>query len=308
MTSRAIGTILLLMVAFSSAVQADEASLVAKVEDEKLAYRGRLLELRKDVVALLDQREQKARARGDSAEIDSVAKARLRFQTKHLIPSDFPEAIRKRHESSIVRLTKAFESGEKAAIKEKLDYVAMRLSEERKAFDAEVHSVLILTNELPSQIKVYNDWFSRDGRSLIGQQLGGNITFGGTEYKEALLAHPGPRDYSEITFRLEDSWETFTCRVGVPRATNEPKNRQVGSALTFEVMSDSSSLWRSRPSQDIDKLQQCRIDFPESSKIVLRAHCADDYSLARAVWLEPRLSALRFPPPKEPASSAPDQK
>ena len=96
-------------------------------------------------------------------------------------------------------------------------------------------------------------------------------------------------------------WETFTGRVGVPEATDVPGTKLVGSNLTFEVLAGERSLWKSQPSREIDKLQSCRVAFPKAAQVVLRVHCAKEYWFARAVWIEPRLTSLRFPPP-EPES------
>jgi hypothetical protein len=278
-----------------SVVHADEDSIridAVKAFDE---FCERLTDIRKDIVSQFEQREQKARNKGDRKEIDALSTQRLRFDTKHVIPSDFPDAFRKRHEASILRLRKSYETAEKAATKDKLDSLATRLAEELATIDEQLHPTLLLTGIEPTKVKVYSNWFSRDGRGMIGQQLGGKILFGGQEYAEAILAHPQPKDYSEALYDLgEEGWETFTARVGVPRDPNEMKTQKLKSDLTFEVMADEESLWRSKPTRDMDKLQDCRVSLPAAKSLSLRAHSTLENHYARAVWLEPRLSSLSF--------------
>lgn len=281
----------------------DEAAIRAPLVEGRADYETRLADVQKDIRDLFDQRTQRARNRGNLKEVDANSQSRLRFDTEKLIPKDFPDALRKRQESAVARIEKLYDTAQKAATRDTLDYLAEQLGKEKAAFLAEVRPVLHLNKAEPSHIKAFSGWYSTDGRGMMGNRIGGVIVFGGQEQTEAILAHPAAREYSEVVFPLDGMWETFTARVGVPTPGDEPKRKKIGSKLTFEVVAGETSLWRSQPSDDIDKLQSCRVDLPaDSERLYLRAHCGSDYSFARAVWLEPRLTSLRFKsfPAKEP--------
>ncbi|AMV22498.1 NPCBM/NEW2 domain-containing protein [Planctomyces sp. SH-PL14] len=269
------------------------------VEEERPKYRARITALRQEIDRTFADREAKA----VGPDKETLAKGRARYESEHLLPADFPAELRKRHEASIQTMLAAYDAAIDSAVRSKLDGPANGLRKERQAFVDQVQPTLLLSRQEPAKVKVLNNWFTRDGRGLSGQSLGGDIRFGGQVYREAILAHPGGEDFSEVAIALSGEWETFTARVGVPEATDVPGTKLVGSNLTFEVLSDGKSLWKSQPSREIDKLQSCRVAFPKGAQIVLRVHCAKEYWFARAVWIEPRLTSLRFPPPPEPESA-----
>lgn len=269
------------------------------VEEERPKYRARTTALREEIARTFADREGKA----VGPEKETLAKSRARYESEHLLPADFPAELRKRHEASIGTMLAAYDAAIETAVRNKLDGQAKPLRKERQAFADQVQPTLLLSRQEPAKVKVLNNWFTRDGRGLKGQSLGGDIRFGGQVHREAILAHPAGQDFSEVVIAVPGEWETFTGRVGVPEATDVPGTKLVGSHLTFEVLAGERSLWKSQPSREIDKLQSCRVAFPKASQVVLRVHCAKEYWFARAVWIEPRLTSLRFPPPPEPESA-----
>jgi len=285
-------------------VKKSEKPLRSSIDDERMKYGVRIATLREEIARTFADRERKA----TGPEKDGLAKSRARYESQYRIPSDFPVEFRQRHEASIQSVLAAYDGAIEAAAKQKLDPLAQQLSRERQEFVNGVQPTLILANVEPARIKALNNWFTRDGRGLTGQEIGGVIRFGGKVQKEAILVHPGSQDFSEVVIPVDGDWETFTCRVGVPEATDVPGTKLVGSNLTFEILVGDTSVWKSQPSREIDKLQTCRIAFPKASQIVLRVHCAQEYWFARAVWLEPRLTALCFPPAEPESGGSRDRR
>ena len=128
--------------------------------------------------------------------------------------------------------------------------------------------------------------------STDGTILGHNYQVQGKESPNGIFLHPPVEGFSEIAYTLNRAFEKFESGVAIPGT-----GRGAGSALTFEVIGDDTVLWTSKPIQEFDQPQSCKVNVKNVNTLTLRVHCPGSNGSAHAVWLEPRL----FPSASAPA-------
>ena len=134
--------------------------------------------------------------------------------------------------------------------------------------------------------------FNKNGTIYGGDRPRGSgvtaqITLAGKKSPHGIFAHPKPNGRSNVRYEIGGlGYETFEATVGVD------ENRRYGphTPLTFEVLGDGKSLWRSKPVKRWGEPQHCKVDVGGVRSLELRVHCPGDASLAMAVWCEPRLT------------------
>jgi len=77
----------------------------------------------------------------------------------------------------------------------------------------------------------------------------------------------------------------FKASVGIP--TMGDRTAIPGSALTFEVLGDGKSLWKSKPINKRDVFEECEISLDKVKVLTLRVHCPGVNDWADGVWFEP---------------------
>ena len=61
------------------------------------------------------------------------------------------------------------------------------------------------------------------------------------------------------------------------------------TALTFEVLGDGKSLWKSKPVAKLDMYETCELKIDKVKTLTLRVSCPGPNTFARAMWYEPIL-------------------
>jgi hypothetical protein len=86
---------------------------------------------------------------------------------------------------------------------------------------------------------------------------------------------------------LGGKWTVFQGSIGVPKT--EDKAEDPASPLTFEVIGDGRSLWKSESVTKIDTFQKFTINVDKIKTLTLRVHCSDASNWAWSFWIEPVL-------------------
>lgn len=101
-----------------------------KLKAAKAAHETEVTEFRKAVTALLDEREVKAREKGNKAEVDRLKAEGQAFVDKGAIPLNVPGALTSAHAASKSRMESAYTSAIKEYTKAKKDDLASKVQEE----------------------------------------------------------------------------------------------------------------------------------------------------------------------------------
>jgi formylglycine-generating enzyme required for sulfatase activity/tetratricopeptide (TPR) repeat protein len=100
--------------------------------------------------------------------------------------------------------------------------------------------------------------------------------------------HPAPRTFASVSYALDRPYAQFLAKVCIPAVLvlqGDP-----GSPLTFEIIGNGKSIWKSTPLTKKGEIQDCQIGLAGINQLELRVNCAESNNTAWAVWLEPRLT------------------
>jgi hypothetical protein len=64
---------------------------------------------------------------------------------------------------------------------------------------------------------------------------------------------------------------------------------QILTPLTFEVLGDGKSLWKSKAVKALKETDECLVDVSNVDVLELRIHCPGNYHAARGIWVNPQL-------------------
>jgi hypothetical protein len=135
-------------------------------------------------------------------------------------------------------------------------------------------------------VKANNGLFTNDG-TAAGQN-GFKLTRDGQPVPHSIFLHVPIRGSAEVSYPLSGKWTAFRATVGCPKIeanTGDPE-----SPLTFEVIGDGRSLWKSEPVTKIETFQTCVVKVEKVRTLTLRVHCPDKDGWGRTVWYEPVLA------------------
>lgn len=136
----------------------------------------------------------------------------------------------------------------------------------------------------------------------LGNNEHSQIEVNGTKYMKALGMHPpNPGKYAQISYTLGEKATEFKGSVGVDNSAGQ------GSAfpIRFEVLGDKRSLWKSKPIQKKNDVQDFEIDVTGVKLLQLRVYVIQGRNnfACHAVWLDPYVegegSLATQPSPKD---------
>ncbi len=264
--------------------RADDADAVKeKLFQAKKTFDAETQKFRQAVGDLLDKREEAARKAGSKKQLDQVKAERTAFEATGDLPAMLPPAVLKTLTAARTNLDKAYQGGVRDYIRLKQDAAADAVEKERQAFL--FTSVFIsgkrtpLTTLKPFDIKAWNNWFEKDTDKY---------GMGKDAVPHSLFMHPNFKGEASVSYLLPPKALAFRATVGVPKHKDD--QGKPASPLTFEVLGDGKSLWKSEPVAKLDTFQTCTVKVENVKTLTLRVHCPAEHGGAHAVWFAPVLA------------------
>jgi hypothetical protein len=289
---RLLSILPLLLLAFGLCpVQADDADMVKeKLFQAKKDYDAEVQKFKKAISDLLDKREENARKKGDKKVVDQVKAERDSFEKTGESPQMVPVSLRDPVTSSRTKLDKTYNEAVKEYVRSKMDDAADATEKERQEFILTSALVLGKKTYLASlkhfDVKVCENLFANDG---TGGELGpAKVKLNGEFIPHSIFMHPENMSVAQVRYPLGGKWTAFHATIGILKV----KDDQVEpfSPLTFEVLGDDKSLWKSEPVTKMNALQNCTINIAKFKTLTLRVHCPEKRGWACAFWIEPILA------------------
>jgi hypothetical protein len=120
-----------------------------------------------------------------------------------------------------------------------------------------------------------------------------SVTVGGVKVDRGLVTHPpAPRTAAQVSYDLKKRFRYFYGGVGIADSS-----LRSFSELTFRIVGDGKPLFKSRPLQRRGERQDFEVDVRGVSKLELFVDCPESHTMAHAVWIDPKLSVRKPPPP-----------
>ncbi|MDB5310455.1 MAG: hypothetical protein JWO38_4657 [Gemmataceae bacterium] len=280
---------LVLTTGFSSArADPDEEDVKERLSAMKQNYTSEAEKFKKAVADLFDKHEEAARAKGDKKLVDQILADRKAFELfSHLPP--VPAAVREPVVVARTRLDKTYTEAVKNFVRLKKDAAAQTAEKDQLGFYISsgilVGKKKYLVTLKHSHVRAEQGWFTNNGAAFTPN--GTPLKLNGELAPHSIFLHPPPRGASQVRYPVDGKWSAFRTTVGVPTigdAANPP-----ASPLTFEILGDDKSLWKSKPVTKRDDLQSCDIKLEKVKALTLRVHCPGSAGAAQAVWFEPVL-------------------
>jgi hypothetical protein len=261
----------------------DIAAVKERLFEAKKGYDAELQKFRRAVGESLDRREEAARQLGNKRAVDQLKAARDWFQTTGELPPECPRALVAQVRAARARLDRAYQAAVRDCVRLKADEQADALDKERQRFlltSAFVAGKLTRLSDLkPSDVRAWNNWFENDS---------GKYKVGAAAAPHSVFMHPNFKGDASASYAVPPKVIALRATVGVPK--HEEAQRDPASPLTFEVLGDGKSLWKSEPVAKLDAFQTCEVRIEKVKVLTLRVHCPQEHGGAHAVWFSPILA------------------
>lgn len=280
---RLLGAVALLALAAGLCpARADEVEAVKeKLFQAKKDYDADVQKFKKAVGDVLDKKEEDARKTGDKKAVDAAKALRRAFEDTGDLPP-LPAAVKQPISAARAKLDKAFAAAVKDYVKLKEDAAAELAEKEQRqfAFDAAVlfGKRTNVSGLKAADVTVWNNWFEKDTAKY---------KMGKDAVPHSVFMHPNFRGEASASYALPPKVLAFRAGLGVP--THEDKQGDPASPLTFEVLGDGKSLWKSEPVTKLDAFQTCTVKVEKVKVLTLKVHCPNEHGGAHAVWFAPVL-------------------
>jgi len=287
---RLLSTLALLTLAVGlSPARADDAEAVKeKLFQAKKDYDAEVQKFKKAITEVLDKREEDARKTGNKKAVDQAKTERTAFEKTGELPVVVPTALNKQMNTARTKLDKAYATAVKEYLRLKQDDAAGVTEKEQQEFQlssAVAFGKRTYLVALPHfDLKVDNTTSFANNGTWDGKV---KLKLNGELVPHSIVLHPPPTGTSEVKYPLGGRWSVFRVTVGVPKIEDNGENP--ASALTFEILGDGKSLWKSEPVTTLDTFQTCTTKVEKVKALTLQVHCPDKSNWARAVWFEPIL-------------------
>jgi hypothetical protein len=141
------------------------------------------------------------------------------------------------------------------------------------------------------------DRFAKKGNLGYGEgdarYANGRIRVNGKESPNGLSLCPDSNTFARVKYKLGGAARTFMASAALNDTAGGPVQLGVGkipTALTFEVLGDGKTLWKSKPVDSAGRVQECKVDVRGVDVLELRINCPGSCVNAGAVWFEPRVT------------------
>jgi hypothetical protein len=129
-------------------------------------------------------------------------------------------------------------------------------------------------------LKITGDWWGKKG--LL---RGFKVAINGKNYPNAIAMCPVRESHGSISFRLGGKYQLLQTGMAMDDSCAGLNK----TAVTFEVLGDGKSLWKSPPVKEMKKIGECKVDIIGVDVLELRVNCPGDHDHVHAVWLEPEV-------------------
>jgi formylglycine-generating enzyme required for sulfatase activity len=144
-----------------------------------------------------------------------------------------------------------------------------------------------LSDLAEQNVQVDTNWFSKNGTVKDAYGRIHTVIVDGVQHPHSIFMHPSPKSYSSVSYAIGKPYAKFIAKATIPRLIGDQDDP--ATAVTFEVLGDGKSLWKSRPLEKRGDIQECDVELQSCQRLELRAHCPGAANYAWAVWLEPRI-------------------
>src|SRR5262249_48710278 len=115
------------------------------------------------------------------------------------------------------------------------------------------------------------------------------VVVDGARCPNSLFTHPAQNTFASVSYDLDRPYTRFFARVGVPAVA--PNQTDPKAPLTFEVIGNGKSIWKSAPVAKQGEIQNGSLSILGVKQLELRVDNAGPSTWAHPVWLEPKLTA-----------------
>jgi hypothetical protein len=269
--------------------RADDADMVKeKLYQAKKEFDAEVQKFKKAIAENLDKREDDARKKGDKKLVDQIKGERDGFEKTGEFPQMVPSTIRESLRTARTKLYTAYSTAVKELVRLKMDDAAGATEKEQQEFLSSALTFgkkTFLVALKHYDVKVLNDSFSNNGTLADDHSL--KHKWNGQPVPHSIAMVPPDSGTAQVKYPLGGKWSVFAATVGVPRIYENAKEPE--AALTFEVLGDGKSLWKSEPVTKLDTFQKYTVLVEKVKVLTLQVHCAGSHNWAHAVWLEPIL-------------------
>ena len=273
-----------LLIAAGRPARADDeaAAVKEKLFQAKKDYDAEMQKFRKAVGDLLDKREDDARKAGSKKAVDAAKAERKAFDDTGELPPMLPAAVKQQVTAARTKLDKAFAAAVKEYVKLKEDAAAEAAEKEQRKFALDAALLFGKRTSLvtlkPFDIKVeQRGYFVNDETRKMGLET----------VPHCVYMHTPARGDSEASYPLGGKWVGLRVAVGVPKP--DDKTAVLATPLTFEVLGDGKSLWKSEPVAGFDAFQTAVLRVEKVKTLTLRVNCPGHNGWAQSVWFAPVL-------------------
>lgn len=268
------------VVAFAPARGTDTDAIKENLFKAKKAYDEETQKFRAAVGEYFDKREDEARKSGNKKGVDQVKIDRDRFEQAGDLPPGCPKGPIAQAAAARTKLDGAYDTAVKEFTRLKEDAAAAATEKEQQEF---LFSSAFITgrrthlgNLKPTKIQVWNNWFERDSNKY---------TMGAGPVPHSVFMHPDARNVATVSYVIPPKATAFRASLGVPKHANDQGDP--ACPLTFEVLGDGKSLWKSEPVAALNAFQTCAVKLDKVKTLTLKVHCPDAHGGAHAVWFGP---------------------
>ena len=157
----------------------------------------------------------------------------------------------------------------------------------RWASTLQTEDVVFLATLQEKNVRVLDKFFRKDGFVNCSGLF--PIVVGGVRCPNSLFTHPAAHTFASVSYDLDRPYKQFLARVGIPALA--PNQKDPTAPLTFEVIGNGKSIWKSTPLAKQGAIQDCAVNMLGVKQLALRVDNPGLSTWAHPVWLEPRLIA-----------------
>jgi hypothetical protein len=269
----------------------DAAAVKEKLNAAKHEYNLESEKYRKLITDQFEKQEDAARKAGDKKALAQVKADQKTFEKTGRPPALMPAAARQHFLMVRAKVNANYSEAVKAFIRLKLDDDADATDGAQREFLAASGILAGKSSYLVSlkhaDAKVGWGTFTNNG-TLTG--TGPPFNFHAGPAPHSILMAPVESSFSTVSYTLGKKLACFHATVGIPKIEENTQNP--ATAVTFEVVGDGKSLWKSKPVGKVDEFQSCDVWLQGVKVLTLRVHCPGKIDWVRSVWFEPMLIEL----------------
>jgi hypothetical protein len=164
----------------------------------------------------------------------------------------------------------------------KMDDVAGATEKEQKEFHLSA-AILAGKRTFVSSLKPFNIKVE-DNRSDKFEKDASKFKINGEAIPHSIFMHAENSGEGSASYTLPAKILAFRASIGIPKYLDGQQDP--ASPVTFEVLGDGKSLWKSEPVAKLDAIQTCTVNLDKVKTLTLRVRCQDGHWV-HAVWFGP---------------------